>query len=112
REQITDAIKLKENGGDPYSIVPSRDIVGHGTAMAGITSAAGYGVVKGGAPSSDLVIVKLKEISKEFREYLDFEINETPIYDEVSIYLALKYLKKVKSKYNKPMVVLIPLQTN
>lgn len=112
REQITDAIKLKENGGDPYSIVPSRDVVGHGTAMAGITSAAGYGVVKGGAPSSDLVIVKLREISKEFREYSGFEINETPIYDEVSIHLALKYLKKVKSKYNKPMVVLIPLQTN
>lgn len=113
KEQINSAIKLKNNGGDPYSIVPSRDTVGHGTAMAGITSSSGYGVVRGGAPDSDLVIVKLKEISNKFKEYLDFDTaNDMPIYDEVSIHLALRYLKKVKSKYNKPMVVLIPLQTN
>lgn len=112
REQINNAIKLKENGGDPYTIVPSRDTVGHGTSMAGITSGAGNGNVKGGAPSSNLAIVKLREISNEFREYLDFEINDIPIYNELPIYLALRYLKKLKSKYNKPMVVLIPLQTN
>lgn len=112
KEQINDAIKLKENGGDPYTIVPSRDNSGHGTSMAGITSGAGNGKVKGGAPSSNLAIVKLREISNEFKEYLDFEINDIPIYNEISIYLALRYLKKLKSKYNKPMVVLIPLQTN
>lgn len=112
KDQITSAIKLKENGGDPYTIVPSRDVIGHGTAMAGITSASGYGIVKGGAPNSDLVVVKLREISEEFKEFLDFDVDGAPIFDQVSIHMALMYLRKVKLKYNKPMVVLIPLQTN
>ena len=112
KEQIDKAIELKENGGDPYSIVPTVDTVGHGTAMAGITSARGYGNVRGGAPDSDLVIVKLKEISEEVRQYLDFSQEVQVIYDEVFVYSALRYLKKIKSKYNKPMVVLLPLQTN
>ncbi len=112
KDQITSAIKLSENGGDPYSIVPSRDTFGHGTAMAGITSARGYGNIKGGAPSSDLVIVKLRDISVNFREYLNFNIDENPIYDEVTIYLALRYLRRIQSKYDKPMVVLLPLQSN
>lgn len=112
KEQITNAINLKSNGGDPYSIVPSRDDFGHGTSMAGITSAKGYGNVKGGAPNSDLIIVKLRDIPRNFREYLDFNIDENPIYDEVSIYLAVRYLKRMQSKYNKPMVVLLPVQSN
>ena len=112
KEQIDAAIKLKNNGGDPYSLVPSKDIIGHGTAMAGITSSFGFGKVKGAAPNSNIVAVKLKEISKEFREYLDYDINGEPIYDEVAIHLALRYLKRVKFKYNKPMVVLLPFQTN
>lgn len=112
KEQINNAIKLKENGGDPYTIVPSRDTYGHGTSMAGITSANGIGDVKGGAPNSSLAIVKLKEISDELKEYLDFESSYTPIYSELNIYLALKYLRRLKFKYDKPMVVLIPLQSN
>lgn len=112
KEQIDAAIKLSKSGGDPYSLVPSRDLNGHGTAMAGITSAYGYGNIKGQAPESYIVMVKLKEISKEFKEYLDYGLENTPIYDEVSLHLALRYLKNVKFKYNKPMVVLMPFQTN
>ncbi len=112
KEQITDAINLHKNGGDPYSIVPSRDTNGHGTAMAGITSAKGYGLIKGGAPNSDIVVVKMREISAELREYLDFNLDNGPVFDEVSLYLAVNYLKQLKFKYNKPMVVLIPVQTN
>ena len=112
KDQIDAAIKLGKSGGDPYSLVPSKDDIGHGTAMAGITSAYGYGSVKGGAPNSDIVVVKLKEVSKEFKEYLNYDIDGDPIFDEVSIHLAIRYLKRIKFKYNKPMVVLIPLQTN
>ena len=31
--------QLKLSGGDPYTIVPSKDTIGHGTKMAGIIGA-------------------------------------------------------------------------
>ena len=35
KEQIDEAIRARDNGRDPYSIVPSKDEIGHGTNMAG-----------------------------------------------------------------------------
>ena len=35
-DQINQAISLQTSGGDPYSIVPSKDDIGHGTRVAGI----------------------------------------------------------------------------
>lgn len=35
-EQINQAISLQTSGGDPYSIVPSKDEIGHGTKVSGI----------------------------------------------------------------------------
>ncbi len=112
KEDIDAAIDLSRNGGDPYTIVKSKDINGHGTALAGITSAAGYGIVKGGAPESDIVMVKLKEISNPLREKLNFPSHGTPIYSQAAIYTALRYLYSLRFKYNKPMVVVMPFQSN
>ncbi|MFV0497992.1 MAG: S8 family peptidase [Candidatus Fimivivens sp.] len=49
---------------DPYSVVPARDVLGHGTAVAGI--AAGNGRASGGqevgvAPQAQLIVVKLQQ---------------------------------------------------
>lgn len=112
KNDIDSAIKLKRNGGDPYTIVPSKDTNGHGTAMAGITSAAGYGMVKGAAPESNIAVVKLKEISMELKGAMNFPLDDTPVYDDVSLYLAIRYLRSLSVKYNKPMVVVVPLQSN
>lgn len=40
-EDINRAIRLSREGGDPYTIVPSRDEIGHGTSMAGIIGSSG-----------------------------------------------------------------------
>ena len=48
---------------DPYSLVPSRDNVGHGTAVAGIAAGNGRssdGREVGAAPDADLIVVKLE----------------------------------------------------
>lgn len=60
REQINDALKSS----DPFSIVPQRDEVGHGTAVAGIAAGNGRasaGINVGVASEADLIIVKLGE---------------------------------------------------
>lgn len=57
-------IDLALASANPYNIVPERDFIGHGTAVAGV--AAGNGASSGGsemgaAPGSELIVVKLSE---------------------------------------------------
>lgn len=111
KEDIDSAIRLKKSGGDPYTIVPSRDINGHGTSMAGITSSSGVGLIRGAAPASNIVVVKLREVYDTLRDALDFP-KDIAIYNEVVIYLALRYLRSIRFKYNKPVSVLLPVQSN
>jgi len=60
--EINRAIQERGNGG--FMVVPSSDVSGHGTAVAGIAAAGdvsmeGGGIYRGIAPESDLLIVKL-----------------------------------------------------
>ncbi|HWP51714.1 MAG TPA: S8 family serine peptidase [Clostridia bacterium] len=48
---------------DPYRLVPSRDTIGHGTAVAGVAAGNGRasdGREAGAAPESELIVVKLE----------------------------------------------------
>ncbi len=61
-EEINRALQDRESNG--FTIVPSRDVSGHGTAVAGIAAAGdvpidGGGIYRGIAPESELLIVKL-----------------------------------------------------
>ncbi len=61
-EQINQALTI--GGEEGFLLVPSRDVSGHGTAVAGIAAASQVrttegGVYRGIAPESDLLIVKL-----------------------------------------------------
>lgn len=68
-DEINRAISLSKANGDPYSIVPYRDTVGHGTKMASIVGARGYNNnVKGIASDCEFVVVKLLE-SLNFKKY-------------------------------------------
>lgn len=57
REQINAALSATTQEG-AYELLPSRDVSGHGTAVAGIAAGNGNGYV-GVSPASDLLIVKL-----------------------------------------------------
>lgn len=62
REQINQA--LAEGDREGFLLVPSRDVSGHGTAVAGIAAAsrvnvADIGIYQGIAPQSELLIIKL-----------------------------------------------------
>lgn len=79
--QINEAFEAENTGdsGSAFEIVPSRDVSGHGTAVAGIAAGspvtltggvnvsgvqAAGGIYQGIAPGSDLLIVKLGEASE------------------------------------------------
>lgn len=63
-EQINEALTAV----DPYSIVPSQDIQGHGTAVTGIAAGNGRasrGVQVGVAPQATLIVVKLGNLGSQ-----------------------------------------------
>lgn len=109
REEINKAIEIYEAGGNPYDIVPSKDINGHGTGMAGIVGASGKNKdIKGVAPECEFVIVKLSEY-----EYTKKLLNiKTPLFSLYSIFPAIEYLKNILFSEEKPLVVLLPLGSN
>lgn len=111
-EQITDAISAKAKGQDPYSIVPTRDEVGHGTMVAGVVGGRGINPeLRGAAPDCEFVIIKLEKADPiELQEaYIDTKkLGYTPW----SILLGLRYAASVGNEFNRPIVIYIPLGTN
>ena len=62
REEINTALSETDEG-ERFRIVPSRDMSGHGTAVAGIAAGNGAGSVgqryRGAAPAAELIVVKM-----------------------------------------------------
>ncbi|GKX67114.1 S8 family peptidase [Inconstantimicrobium mannanitabidum] len=111
-EQINSAINAKKNNQDPYAIVPSKDIEGHGTKIAGIIGARGYnGQFQGISIDSNFVIVKLLE-STNFKNRLAANgVDYVPIYNNSEVVAAIEYLKNYSIKVQKPMVIFIGVGT-
>lgn len=112
REEINAAIKLKDQGGDPYSIVDVKDEIGHGTMMAGIVGGRGINPeLKGVASDVEFVIVKLAQSSKREKEKAYIE-SDTPAYNEWNVLLANRYINMIAKKEDRPVVIFIPLGGN
>lgn len=111
--QINEAIKLSKNGGDPYSIVASKDDVGHGTMTAGIIGGRGRNPdLIGAAPSCKFAVVKLRELSKIEEEYSGVSKKGVNKYGYIDIILAVRYLNNVALQLNMPIILYVPLGTN
>lgn len=110
REEIDKALQAE----NPYSVVPTGDEIGHGTAVASV--AAGSKLEEGTlfnspAPDSELVVVKLRQAKEYMREY--YLIPEgVPCYSESDILMALKYVMSYHRPFYCPMVICLALASN
>ncbi len=98
-EQINAALQSV----DPYSVVPSRDDIGHGTAVAGIAAGNGrasQGVQVGAAPRATLAIVKLGDISSRGTTR------------STQIMRGIKYLYDKSAELNMPLSINLSYGTN
>lgn len=107
---INKAINAYRNGENPYDIVPSRDEVGHGTHMASLVGGMDYNKnqVYGIASKCRYGIIKLNEdmaLKKRFNI-------KVPVYNLATIFPALEYLKDYTLANSKPMVILLPIESN
>lgn len=110
REDINRALQSE----DPYSVVPSRDEIGHGSSLAsaaaGSRLSGGYGF-QGAAPDADIVVVKLKQCKPYLRDFYLLP-REVPAYQENDIMLAVEYADSFAEPLVRPMVVCLGMGTN
>lgn len=110
REEIDAALQQE----DPYSVVPSRDTNGHGTALASVAAGSDLGYAMdflGAAPDADIVMVKCKEAKPYLREYYQIP-EEVPAYADGDIGRAVKYLDEMAREGERPVVICIGMGTN
>lgn len=99
---------------EPYAIVPSRDTNGHGTNLAAVAAGSRLGgglEYLGAAPDADIVVVKLKESKRYFREFYLIP-EEAPAYQENDIMLAVKYGDSFADTFRRPVVFCLGLGTS
>lgn len=105
-EDINQALASPE----PLDVVPSMDINGHGTMLAGV--AAGNTILEegfsGAAPDAELVVVKLKQAKKYLRE-LYLIPGSAEVFQEDDIMLGIAYAVKVALRLQKPLSICIGL---
>lgn len=109
KEQINEALK----NDNPLSIVPSTDLNGHGTFMAGVAGGSAIPSENfiGAAPDATLVVVKLKEAKQSLKDF--FLISGTaPAYQENDIIMGVQYLTQVAREIGMPLVICLGLGTN
>lgn len=103
-------INLALGSDNPEDLVPTRDISGHGTALA--SAAAGSRLEEpyfvGAAYETELVVVKLKPAKAYLRDY--YLLPDTaPAYQENDIMLAIRYCFDVARREEKPIVICLGL---
>lgn len=109
-DQINEALEAE----DPFEIVPSKDLSGHGTFIAG--AAAGREVIEedfiGAAPDANLIVVKLKEAKKIVTDFYSIFSHDVPAYESTDLMMGIKYLSEKAVRLGKPVVCIIGLGTN
>lgn len=109
REEIDQALEQE----DPFSLIPSRDEIGHGTALAGI--AAGTALPEsdfnGAAPQAMIAAVKLKP-AKEYLKTLFYVTGDAPAYQMTDIMAGIRYLLRLSEELVKPLVICLGLGTS
>jgi len=110
REDINRALQAE----DPFSIVPSLDEIGHGSAIASV--AAGSNVhdgrtFLGAAPDATIVVVKLKECKHKQRSFYLIP-DEVPAYSEQDIMFGVQYADSFTIRSQRPVVICLGLGSN
>lgn len=109
-EYTSDMINTALRSLSPFDLVPSRDTLGHGTAVAGIAcgSSDSSADFSGAAPQSSLLVVKLKAAKQYLRDY--FLIPDSAIaYQESDLMLGIRYLVQTSQQLRMPLVICISL---
>ena len=94
----------------PFTVVPSRDMNGHGTFLAGV-ACGGEDVANdfiGAVPQAQIAVVKLKEAKQYLRDFY-FIPEDVPAYQENDIMMGVSYLNRLANNLGMPLVICLAL---
>lgn len=110
RAQIDEALQSE----DPHAVVPQRDEIGHGTALASVAAGSsldGGITFTGAAPDAQLVVVKLKPAKRYLRDYYMIR-EDVPAYSTDDILFAIKYVQQFSVPFEQPVVLCMGMGTS
>lgn len=113
-EYTQEVIQRALESGNPRSIVPSTDTLGHGTEMASVAAGSRLNSPTrfiGAAPECDIVVVKLKEAKPYLREYYLIP-EDVPCYQDTDIMQAIQYLQNFAERFAHPLVICMGIGTS
>lgn len=99
---------------NPFSVVPSRDENGHGTAVAAIAAGSKIeegSIFTGAAPQADILVIKLKECKPYLRDYYLIP-TQVAAYQSTDIIMALEYADTFARSFYRPVIFCIALGTS
>ncbi|MEG0772445.1 S8 family peptidase [Clostridium sp.] len=115
RASIDEAIRNRNEGRNPYEIVPHRDEVGHGTALAGIIGGRILSEdeeFKSIVPNCTYAIVKINKAKQVAKEAVGIENTKVDVYQGIDVTSAIRYLSELQLSLKKPMVIYVPVGSN
>ncbi len=108
QEQINQAL----SSDNPYSIVPHKDTVGHGTFLASIAAGREVEDFVGAAPDAELIVVKLKKASPYYLEKFLVPPEQENAFDSIDIMLGITFIINKCQPFQIPSVICLGLGTN
>jgi subtilisin family serine protease len=108
REQINQALTSE----DPYSVVPEKDTVGHGTFLASIAAGSRVNGFTGAAPDADLIVVKLRKASPYYLDKYCVPKNQENAFSSADVMTGIQYIIDKSNELGKPVVICLGLGTN
>lgn len=107
-ELINEALKSP----DPYSIVPQKDTVGHGTFLASIAAGNANGDFISAAPAAEIIMVKLKKARPFYLERYCVPPGQEEAFGSTSVMVGVEYILRKARELNRPVVICLGLGTN
>jgi subtilisin family serine protease len=108
REQINEALKAE----DPFEVVPSRDMDGHGTFLASVAAGRQTKDYIGAAPGAELIVVKLKRAHEYFIKELFLPPDKPNYFHNADVMLGMQYIIEMSRERNAPLVICNGLGSN
>lgn len=108
REQINEALRSP----NPFDLVPTRDVDGHGTFMASVAAGSKLDNYVGAAPDAELVVVKLKRSNPFYIEKYLLPPEEPNLFLASDVMLGIRYILRKSQELELPMVICLGLGSN
>ncbi|MCL2172009.1 MAG: S8 family serine peptidase, partial [Defluviitaleaceae bacterium] len=105
QEQINNALRSD----NPYTIVPTRDTVGHGTFLASVAAGREDNEYLGAAPDAEIIAVKLRPLKDFYRQRFHIPSHIDEAYSTFDCMLGVKYILNKAAQLGRPAAICFSL---